>query len=85
VMQGVLAAAVVVIGTLAVTIGVWTINTKASWFQVRNACLWGTSGVGATIILLLAAELVRDEVFTIATLIILSFIVFFIGRSLNQV
>lgn len=84
-MQGLLAEIVVVIGILGLSIGVWAGPRRPSWLQIGNACLWGISGTGATIILLLAANLVRDQVFTIAVLVVLSFIVFFIGRRLNLV
>jgi len=84
-MQGLVAIVIVLVGILGLSIGVWASTRRPSWLQIGNACLWGISGTGATIILLLTADLVRDQVSTIVVLVVLSFIVFFIGRRLNLV
>ena len=71
-MQGLFAAILVLIGILAVTIGVWTATTKPPLFRMRNACRFGAYGVIATVVLLLTATWIRDDVFTTAMIILLS-------------
>jgi hypothetical protein len=84
-MQGLLANVIVLVGMLGLSIGVWAATTRPSRLQITNACLWAVSGIGATIVLFVAATVAHDQVFTMAMLVLLSFAVFFIGRHLNQV
>ena len=84
-MQALFAVVVVLGGTIGVSIFVWAATKKPPLFQIRNACLFGGFVIVLMIVLLLAATWVRDEVFTTTMLLLVCFIMFRVGRVLNQI